>query len=252
MKRLKIKRKIKPLAFLKKHPFTSAIILVGGSSTRFGGNTPKQFLTLEGKPVVAHSLLAFENSKYIHEIILVCRKGDEEYYQALGNDYAISKLTKVVNGGATRQESALKGLNATARKSRYILIHDGARPLVTDDTIREITFAAHEYRAACAAMPAKDTIKIANEKGFIERTENRDFVHLAATPQGFYKTLYEACAYAAIKEGVSVTDDASILEHYYYPVKLIDCGSENIKITTPSDLVMAEAILKKRRQMQNE
>lgn len=248
MKQLKIKRKLRPLAIFKKHFFTSAVILVGGSSTRFGGDIPKQFLMLEGKPVVAHSLLAFENSKFIDEIILVCRKGDEEYYQQIGNDYAISKLTQVVTGGNTRQESALNGLNATAKESRYLLIHDGARPLVTDDTIRDVVLATHEYRAACAAMPAKDTIKIANEKGFIERTENRDFVHLAATPQGFYKTLYEACAYAALKEGVSVTDDASILEHYYYPVKLIDCTSENIKITTPSDLVMAEAILKKRRQ----
>ena len=248
MKEIKAKRKLRPLALFKKRLFTSAIILVGGNSTRFGGDTPKQFLMLEGKPVVAHSLLAFENSKHINEIILVCRKGDEAYYQQLGNDYAISKLSKVVTGGSTRQESALNGLNATAKESRYILIHDGARPLVTDDTIRDVTLAAHEFRAACAAIPAKDTIKIANEKGFIERTEDRDYVHLAATPQGFYKTLYEACAYAAIKEGVAVTDDASILEHYYYTVKLIDCGSENIKITTPSDLVMAEAILKKRRQ----
>lgn len=251
MKKIKVKRKLRPLTIFKGHLFTSAVILVGGSSTRYGGNTPKQFLMLEGKPVVAHSLLAFENSKYIDEIILVCRNGDEEYYKQLGNDYAISKLSKVVTGGATRQESALNGLNATAKKCRYLLIHDGARPLVTDDTIRDVTLAAHEFRAACAAMPAKDTIKVADEKGFIARTENRDFVHLAATPQGFYKTLYEACAYSALKEGVSVTDDASILEHYYYPVKLIDCGSENIKITTPSDLVMAEAILKKRRQTQN-
>lgn len=248
MKKIKTKRKLRPLSIFKRHPFTSAIILVGGNSTRFGGDTPKQFLMLDGKPVVAHSLLAFENSKFIHEIILVCRKGDEAYYQQLGNDYAISKLVKVVNGGNTRQESALNGLNATAKESRYILIHDGARPLVTDDTIRDVTFSAHDYRAACAAMIAKDTIKIANEKGFIERTEDRNFVHLAATPQGFYKPLYEACAYAAIKEGVAVTDDASILEHYYYSVKLVDCGSENIKITTPSDLIMAEAILKKRKQ----
>lgn len=251
MKKKQVTRKLRPFAFLQRHPFTSAVILAGGSSTRFGGDTPKQFLMLDGKPVVVHSLIAFENSKYIHEIILVCRQGDEAYYQQLGKDYSISKLTKVVTGGSTRQESALNGLNATAAKSRYILIHDGARPLVTDDTIRDVTFAAHQHRASCAAMTAKDTIKIANQKGFIERTEDRNYVHLAATPQGFYKTLYEACAYAAIKEGVAVTDDASILEHYYYSVKLVDCGSENIKITTPSDLIMAEAILKKRKQTPN-
>ena len=251
MKKIKVKKILKPFSAFKRHLFTSAIILVGGNSTRYGGNTPKQFLMLDNKPVAVHSLLAFENSKFIDEIVVVCRSGDEAYYQTITQDYAISKIKAVVPGGDTRQKSALNGLNATSQNAKYVLIHDGARPLVTDETIRQVVLEAHSTKAACAAMSVKDTVKIADPNGNIARTENRDFVYLAATPQGFYKTLYEACAYAAQKEGFAVTDDASILEHFYYPVKLVDCGNENIKITTPSDLIMAEAILKKRQKNSN-
>ena len=232
----------------KRHHFTSAIILVGGSSTRYGGDMPKQLLSLDSLPVAAHSLLAFERCDLIDEIVVVCRQGDEDHYRQMAKELSVTKLSQVVIGGSTRQESALNGVTATAEASKYVLIHDGARPLVTDKIIRDVTLAAHANRAACAATPSKDTVKIADEKGNILRTEDRNYVYLAATPQGFYKTLYEACAHAAKKEGFDVTDDASLLEHFYYKVKLVDCGSENIKITTPSDLVLAEALLQKRKQ----
>jgi 2-C-methyl-D-erythritol 4-phosphate cytidylyltransferase len=247
MKKPKNTKKFILSNLFKRHRFTSAIILVGGSSTRFGGTTPKQFLMLEGKPVAAHAILAFEQCKMVDEIVIVCRKGDEAFYRKLGKEFGITKLTAVVEGGDTRQASAMNGLIATSQKAKYILIHDGARPLVSEEIIEKVRLATHTHRAAIAATISKDTVKIASPNGMIEKTEDRNFVYLAATPQGFYKSLYEACAYAAKKEGFIATDDASLLEHYYYPVKLVECGSENIKITTPGDLVVAEAFLQKRK-----
>lgn len=230
----------------RKALFTSAVIVAGGSSSRFGGNTPKQFLLLDGIPVVVRTLLAFEKSRLIDEIVVVCRTGEEALYSELAQKYAITKFQKAVAGGNTRQKSALLGVEATHRQARYVLIHDGARPLVTEETVRDTVLAAHDCRGACAAMPSNDTVKLVGEKGIITKTEDRTHVFLAATPQGFYKPLYLACAHAALREDWAVTDDASLLEHYHYPVKIVECSRENIKVTTPSDLYTAEAILKKR------
>lgn len=229
----------------------SAVILAGGSSLRFGGDIPKQFLPLCDKPVIVHSMLAFQNVPSVKEIIIVCREEDTVRYEVMAKEYGITKFKKAVIGGATRQESSLAGLNATNRDIDHVLIHDGARPLVTPQTVEDVAKAAKRYRAACAASVSRDTVKIADQNGFISRTEDRAFVYLAATPQGFYKPLLEACAYSAIKDRFAVTDDASLLEHYAYPVKLVECTSENLKITTASDLIMAEAILKKRKESED-
>lgn len=226
--------------------FISAVILAGGSSQRFGGDIPKQFLPLAGKPVVIHSMLAFENTQSVKEIVIVCRADDIPLYDNMAAEYGITKYRKAVAGGNTRQASSLNGLNATDKRADYVLIHDGARPLITPDAIEAVVTEVKTHRAACAATASRDTVKIADNRGFIARTEDRSHVYLAATPQGFYKPLLEACGYSAKKDGISVTDDASLLEYYHYPVKLVDTGSENIKITTPSDLTVAEAILAKR------
>lgn len=232
--------------FFRKALYTAAVIVAGGSSTRFGGATPKQFLLLNGIPVVVHAMLAYEKSPLIDEIVVVCRTGEEGLYATFAEQYGITKFKKAVKGGETRQKSALLGVEATAAEARYVLIHDGARPLVSAEAIRDTVLATHDFRAACCAMPSHDTVKIVNEKGLITKTEDRSLVYLAATPQGFYKTLYVACAYEALKEDVAVTDDASLLEHYYYPVKIVPCNRDNIKVTTPSDLYMAQALLDKR------
>lgn len=232
----------------KKKLYTAAVILVGGSSSRFGTDIPKQLMDLDGIPVVAHSLLAFQKNELIDEIVVVCREGEQDHYYKMATQYGIDKLHCVVAGGETRQHSALKGVSATSDTAQYVLIHDGARPLVSDNTICDVIFASHDHKAACAAIRSKDTVKIADSTGFIHRTEDRDHVYLAATPQGFYKILYEACAHSALKDGVEVTDDASLLEHYFYKVKLVESNADNIKVTFPSDLIVAEALLKKRNQ----
>ncbi len=255
---MKTKAKVKGGLFTAlKHIFTpkryvSAIILVGGSAQRFGGTTPKQFLTLGDRPVAAVTMAAFEKAPSVKEIIIVCREQDTVRYEVMAKEYGITKFKQAVIGGATRQESSLKGLDAADKKSDYVMIHDGARPLVTVETIEAVAVETKKHRAACAARISRDTVKIADEKGFIARTEDRNFVYLAETPQGFYKPLLEACAYSAQKEGIEVTDDASLLEHYCYPVKLVDSGSENLKITTPSDLVLAAAVLESRKTSESE
>ena len=120
----------------------SAVILAGGSSLRFGGDTPKQFLPLLGKPIIAHSMLAFEQTPCIKEIIIVCREDDAVRYEVMAKEYGITKFKKAIVGGATRQESSMAGLNATCRDIDYVLIHDGARPLVTPQTVRDVAKAA--------------------------------------------------------------------------------------------------------------
>jgi len=239
-------------AALSIKPRISAVILAGGSSTRFGGDLPKQFQTILDLPVVAYSLLAFEQTKSIKEIIVVCREQDIPHYDAMAQTYGITKYKAAVTGGATRQASSLAGVDATDSRADYVLIHDGARPLITPDDIEKIVENTKKHRAACAATPSRDTVKLADSIGFISRTEDRRYVYLAATPQGFYKPLLEACAYSARKDGIEVTDDASLLEHYHYPVKLVDTGSENIKITTPSDLVIAKALLLSRKESEEQ
>lgn len=232
--------------------FTSAIVVAGGSSTRFGGTTAKQFLPLDGIPTVVHSLMAFEKSSLIHEILVVCRPGEEATYQSYADTYHITKFSKAVAGGASRQESSRIGALASDPRAGYVLIHDGARPLITADIIRDVVLAAHDTKAAIAATPSRDTVKIAGEGQKIQVTQDRDRVWLAATPQCFYKPLYEACASYAVRDGITVTDDAALLEHYFYGVTLVDCGKENIKITEPTDLTLAEALLKQRKASEHD
>lgn len=246
MKKTSVRKKIKYL--FKRRLFTSAVIVAAGASTRFGGKIPKQFFPLLDRPAIVHTMQAFEQSAVIDEIVVVCRTGEEALYEEYASHYKIRKFKKAVVGGATRQDSVRIGVAATDSAAQYVLIHDGARPLVTPAIIRDVALAAHEHKAACAATPSRDTVKIATETGYIKTTQPREQVWLAATPQGFYKPLYEACASFAQKDHLSVTDDAALLEHYFYRVYLVDCGKENIKLTDPIDAVIAEAILQKRNQ----
>lgn len=239
-----VRKKIRQI--LRKRVYTSGVILAGGDSLRFGEGA-KQFALIDSIPVVAYSMIAFQNSRQIDEIIVVCRKGEKEIYDKMAKEYEIDKYKCSVCGGATRQLSALKGVEATSRAAKYVAIHDAARPLVTTDIIRDVAFAAQEYRAACAACPSSDTVKLSDANMSVDKTLDRDSIYLAQTPQIFYKTLYEACAYSALRDSVEVTDDASLLERYFYKVKLVDCGKENFKITCLCDLYCAQAVIAHRK-----
>lgn len=231
---------------LGKGHYTAAIILAGGSGTRMGADSAKQMMNLCGKPIIVHSLLAFEASEYIDEIILVAKADEIELYPALLNQYGIQKVTHIVEGGETRQDSVLRGFEMVPDKADHIAIHDGARPLITPAQIKSVVLAAYDYKAAAAAAPAKDSVKVANISAMIDYTVDRKTVWLMQTPQVFYGNLFRASIYTASKDKFQGTDDTEVAEHAGFSTKLVNTGYENIKITTPVDLLIAEAILQKR------
>lgn len=230
----------------KKDVFTSAVIVAGGNSTRMGGDITKQLMLVLGIPVVVRTLLAFERSERISEIIVAAREDEIPVYRDFAVKYGITKLKNVVAGGATRQESVLCGFNATSPMTKYVAIHDAARCLITTSEIEKVLDAAIKYGAATAAVRTVDTVKIADKNGFIDRTEDRNYVWCAQTPQIFGRNLYCAAAETAKEAGFCATDDNSLAERIGYKVKLVECSKENFKITHPDDIKNAERILSER------
>ena len=226
--------------------FTSAIIVAAGLSERFGGNVTKQMSELCGKPVLVHTLLAYQKAECIDEIIIVARENEIPFWEKACKDYEISKAASIVVGGKTRQASVLNGFEAVDKKSKFVAIADGARCLITEEEIKDVCRAAYKHKAATAAHRSTDTVKIADSKGFIEKTSDRNTVWLAQTPQVFSTKLYRAAAYIALKEEVQATDDNSLVEFIGHPIKLVECGAQNIKITTMEDMAVAEGVLNKR------
>ena len=225
---------------------TSGIIVAGGSSTRMGGTITKQMLEICGKPVVVHTLLAFENTSEISEIIVVAKKEETELYKDFKKTYNLTKLKRVVVGGDTRQHSVANGFSAISEKSNFVAIHDGARCLITPDEISAVCNAAYIHDAATAAARAIDTIKLGTSSGFIEKTVDRNTVWHAQTPQIFSTALYNAALAICERDKVSVTDDCSMAEYINHPIKLVECSSTNMKITTADDIIHATAIIRKR------
>jgi 2-C-methyl-D-erythritol 4-phosphate cytidylyltransferase len=235
--------------------FTSVVVCAAGSSTRMEalmGETRKQFIELDGMPVVARTLKAFEEADTIHEIIVVAREDELALYNGFREKYGLSKLTKVVKGGATRQESARLGSDEVDERCRFVAVADAARCLITPDEIRRVCHAAYQWNAASAGIKATDTVKVCDSSAFIDSTPDRDYVWLAQTPQVFALNLYRAAAYVARDEDFKATDDNSMLEHIRVPVKMVACNRENIKITEPSDLIFATAILDARKKAARE
>lgn len=240
----KVKKAI--YAVLGKETFVSAVILAGGSGTRVGGDKTKQMLEICGKPLVVHTLLAFQKSEYINEIVVVAKKEELDSYESFKKEYGISKITKVVVGGETRQESVKNGFDAIDPSADYVAIHDGARALITEEQIKAVVMGAMAHGAAIAATKAVDTIKY-SEGVKIEQTVPREHVWLAQTPQIFKDEIYRAAIYTAQNEGFVGTDDSSLVEHIGIGVYLVDTGHENFKVTYKGDLVRAEQILRERK-----
>lgn len=232
-------------AILGGRRFTSAVILAGGSGTRVGADRTKQMITLCGMPLIVHALLAFEKSEFIDEIVVVAKADELECYGAFRTEYGISKLTNVVCGGKTRQQSAKNGFDAISEKADYVAIHDGARALITPVQIKEVVLSAYAHGAAIAASRSTDTVKYA-EGGRFAETLDRAHIWLAQTPQVFRDEIYRAAAYTAEQNGFEGTDDASLVENIGIGVQLVDCGADNFKVTVASDLLRAEAILQMR------
>lgn len=227
-------------------PKTAAVILAGGSGTRFGGERPKQLTLLCGIPVLVRSVLAFEASPYIDEIVIVSRKEDIDEIRELCESYGVRKLQKIVPGGATRQKSSLCGVSAVSEKTEFVAIHDAARCLVTPDTIGHVAAEAYVYGGASAASQVYDTVKQIDSMGFLKKTIDRDSLVAAETPQIFRKKLYLAAARVAEQNASTVTDDNSLLEQFGQAVKSVLSVGENFKITTKADLIRAEAVISAR------
>lgn len=228
---------------------TAAIIVAGGSSTRMGGDTPKQFLELCGMPVAVHAMRAYEESEYIDQIYIVARSEDIKsgIYDTYAEKFDIKKYRKCVEGGKTRQQSVLKGIEALSDDVRFVAIADAARPLTSAELINSVCLAAYRYGAASAGCPAVDTIKTVDNHKFITGTVERSTAWQATTPQAFSLPLYRAAAYSALDIGFECTDDNSLVERLERHIKFVDCGRYNIKITEKMDLLLAETILSARK-----
>ncbi len=226
---------------------TAAIVLAAGSGRRMGGSIKKQYMLLDGLPVIYYSLKAFQNS-FVDEIVLVCSPGDEGFCEKeIVEKYGFDKVSGIVAGGKERYHSVARGMERIA-PCDYVFIHDGARPMLTETILDRTLACVRECGACVAGMPVKDTIKIADEKGNIVSTPNRNLVWQVQTPQVFaYSLIKEAYRDLILKEmallqsGVVVTDDAMVVETLTgHPVKLVKGSYENIKITTREDLLIAE------------
>ncbi len=223
----------------------SALVLAGGSGTRMGSEIPKQHLPILGVPVIVRTLLAFEHTPCVAEIVVAIREGEEALYRKYKKDYQITKLTKTVVGGSTRTESAFLAMEAASHKADLIAIHDGARCLVTREMIEAVAFSAVRHKAASAACAVTDTIAIVTKDGKTQPDGQPDRAALMAlqTPQIFDANLYRAISYSAKRDGFMGTDDTSLAGHYGFACQTVDTGVNNIKITTKEDLLRAEILL---------
>ncbi|SHK75782.1 2-C-methyl-D-erythritol 4-phosphate cytidylyltransferase [Clostridium cavendishii DSM 21758] len=219
-----------------------AIILAGGRGSRMGANVSKQFIEIKGKPMLYYTIKAFETSQEIQDIILVLPKDEIEFCKKEIIDKFNLKIGKIVEGGTERQYSVYNGLKAI-ENCDIVLIHDGARPFITQDILKNSIIYAKQYGAAAPGVMPKDTIKVKDRNGFSIDTPNRNDLVAVQTPQSFnFNTIMNGHEY--IKENnISVTDDTMVAEIIGQKVFLYEGDYKNIKITTPEDLILAEQFI---------
>ena len=224
----------------------TAIVLAAGQGKRMHSKIQKQFLEVEGKPVIYYSLKCFQESLLIRDIILVTGEESLSYCkEEIVKRFGFSKVKKVTAGGKERYDSVYAGLCA-CDNTDYVLIHDGARPFVTEEMLERTCLSVKETGACVVGMPAKDTIKISDRNKMVESTPAREKVWLVQTPQAFrYSLIKESYESIRCKDMSGITDDAMIVEQERgVKVALVHGSYENLKITTPEDLIIAEAFLR--------
>ncbi len=221
---------------------TAAVILAAGDSKRMG-NINKLFYRINGVPVLAHTLIAYQKSPLIREIVVVAKPEDFSKIQEIKQKYGISKLIHLANGGETRQDSAKNGVEKLGDDIKYVAIADAARCLTTPTQITKVCLSAYREMAACAAHKVTDTIKRATVLHNTTETIDRKELWEMQTPQVFNTSLYKAAMIRADENKLAATDDATLVEGLGYRVHLIECGIGNIKITTVEDIPFAEAVL---------
>ncbi|MBX3334478.1 MAG: 2-C-methyl-D-erythritol 4-phosphate cytidylyltransferase [Nitrospira sp.] len=226
---------------------TVALVPAAGRGLRMGGSVPKQFLSLGHQPLILHSLRVLQASPVIQEIILAVPHGDMDYcLKEIVAKHHFTKVTKVVPGGAERQDSVRHALEAVQDEVEVVLVHDAVRPFLTERMVEEVVSMARAKGAAIIALPMKDTVKQVGADYVIERTVDRAGLWLAQTPQAFRRDWLLSAHRKAHGEGVRATDDAYLMEWCGYSVSVVEGSGENIKVTRPEDLVIGEAILASR------
>lgn len=220
----------------------SAIILAGGKGKRMGKDISKQFILVKDKPIIYYTIKKFSDCKLIDEIILVLPKDEIGYCKKEVLEKYSLKVDKIIEGGKERQDSVYNGLKAL-KNSDIVLIHDGARPFVSEKIILEGIENAKKYGAAAPGVMPKDTIKVKDELSFSKETLKRESLIAIQTPQVFKKDIIVKCHERVREDNISVTDDTMVVEKYGYKVYLYDGDYTNIKVTTPEDLILCEYLV---------
>ena len=227
------------------YPKTTAILLAAGQGRRMGAEIPKQFLPLGGRPLLRHTLEAFERSPMVTDIVLVLRLEDMEYCRSSVLDsLSLRKVRTLVPGGAQRYQSVQAGLQATDPGGEIVLVHDAVRPFVSEDLLARVVDAAVEHGAAVPGMPLRETTKVVRS-GTIVETPDRATLQSAQTPQAFRRDLLLQ-AYGLVDPKRVATDDATLVERLGHEVRVVEGESQNVKITTPQDLEWAEWFLSRK------
>ncbi len=226
--------------------YVSAIIVAAGGSVRMGIADSKQFIPLLERPAIEYTLKAFQKCYLIKEIVIVCREQDTERIKTLVDENGFTKVSQLVLGGASRAESVRNGVYAANENAKYFAIHDGARPLITVEEIERVVEAAFETGAATLGTAVTDTIKIVDGFNKIESTPLRSQLRAVQTPQVFEKDLYTFALENAGDNVINFTDDCALIENMGGEVEVVKGNVENIKLTTPVDIILAESILKSR------
>lgn len=222
-------------------PTAVAVIVAAGNSCRMGKGTNKQFIEICGMPILAHTLLQFHKAESIDSIIVVTRPDSILTVWDMIREFGISKIRDVIPGGETRQDSVICGLSLV-ENSKLVAIHDGARPFISVDKINELVYSAHKFGSATPGVVPKDTIKSISDKGTVFETIDRESLRLIQTPQVFHADELKLANEIAKTANFIGTDDCSLFEHAGFSVHIIDGEYTNIKITTPEDVPVAEAI----------
>ncbi|MGB8956817.1 MAG: 2-C-methyl-D-erythritol 4-phosphate cytidylyltransferase [Tumebacillaceae bacterium] len=221
------------------------IVVAAGRGSRMGSEIKKQYLPLAGAPILVRTLQTLSACPLVDRVVLVVSPEDIEYVRGMVGEHEIDKIGDVVAGGPERQDSVWQGLRATLPNCTHVAIHDAARPLVSQDEIIAVIEAAMDGGAATLGVPVKDTIKRVKD-GLVSETLERASLWAVHTPQAFRRDWLEEAHRRSMQAGGHGTDDASLVERAGYPVQMVQGSYENLKITTPEDLLVAETLFQER------
>lgn len=222
----------------------SVIVVAAGNSGRMQG-VSKQLLLIDNIPVVVYSIIAFNDLDMVNDVIVVCRKQDMNIIKYFVKKYNLNKVTSIVIGGETRQKSVFKGVECCNEYTRYIAIHDGARPLIKKEDIINVFKNCVKYKSSALGVKVKDTIKVLSNDGFIKNTPDRNTLYITQTPQVFDKNIYYPCLKEAMEKNLDFTDDCQLLEFKGQKVYITLGSYSNIKITTSEDVATVKSLISK-------